>query len=1028
MRLFAVLLSLALIPAMLAAQTVRLEVADDAMITSERGHYDDNWGQSVSVPVRQNQNWQGFETKSYLARFDMSPLQGRSPRKAWLNIFLAHGELYGIGLCSVFSHWREGGGINGQTGKGGANWNWADDPGADAHPGADNYWAWPGSGAYSVAWAHPDLIYSHAGPSELVKKRLDDGTLHVRLPVDPELVAAMAAGLSDGFVLTDDKGQVAEGLSLKGMGTPYRYNYAEDIYVYTSEIQDQSLRPFLEVEAEAGDTQAPSSVGAITLESVDAYSRMVTLSFSAPGDDGVAGGRILGYEGRFSASDGGWDAAEQFPLWEMPRPVAAGATQKLQLASLEPGTWYVYLRAVDEAGNRGEPAVVKVALPDMPEVNLAVPDVGATPIGSEEVTFGNMLRLWACSDLTKVDPVSGGVLADGTNYRPAGGERFGNAIWSSREKKISLTSARGEVVAFQLILERLSGSKLSNVSVSVSDLAGKRGKISAVPNIETFRLWYLDVEPRPVELTGPWEMVEQKDHKAAWHADACLPLAAPFSPTFSLPTGDNLGEFQGNQSVWVDVFVPNKARPGTYRGTVSVSATELDQPARLALELEVLPIELPKKVSWIVELNGYSYGIRNLFGKELSKSPERLRTAERRTYQIAHKHRGTLNILPYGQAGIVSDGSAPTLKGEGADIKVDSWKKWEDRYGDLLSGRAFTPRAGYHGPGEGMPLEHIYLAFHENWPMPIEPHYADFAEIHNRKEFTEWTKNSRPLQQAFSKEYQLGMTSVSRQFFEHFKRKGYRGTNFQFYFNNKYYFKCNYFRMANEGHGSSFWLLDEPVDYDDYAANRFYLSLVRDGWLQSDTTAVKAHFRTDVSQPEMTRGQWDGLCNVWNSSGLRDYASTAAYRMAKIPGEAYWHYGGGPPVAGKLSQFQNSFFTHWAIGTTGDLPYWDSLRGKDWFQPSDLAVFYCGTDYARSGKDYDGPVAGLRLKGIRRAQQDVEYLILLSARTGWSNSRVRQALAAWADDPGAVALTFNNLSVDRIHQLRQAVAAELMKK
>jgi hypothetical protein len=1027
MRLAVLSLLFFLLPAVLPAETVRLDVTDDAMISSERGHYNENWGQSVSVPVRQNQNWQGFETKAYIARFDMAPLEGRSPRKAWLNIFLARGELYGIGLCSVLSRWQEGDGINGQTGKGGANWNWAHSPAAGEEPGVENYWAWPGSGAYSVIWAHPDLIYSHAGPSELIKKRLDDGTLHVRVPVDPELVAAMAAGLSDGFVLTDDKGQVAEGLSLKGMGTPYRYNYAEDIYMFTREIQDPGLKPFLEVETAAGDAKAPSSVGDIGLESVDPYSRIATLMFSAPGDDGAGGGKVLGYEGRLSATDSGWDAAAPLPLWEMPRPVAAGETQKLQLASLKPGTWYVYLRAVDEAGNRGEPGMVKVILPDMPVAALAVPDADEGPIGTEEVTFGNTLRLWACSDLTKVDPVGGGVLTDGINYRPAGGERFGNEVWSSREKKISLTSARGEVIAFQLILERMGDSKLNNVSVSVSDLEGKRSRISAVPNIETFRLWYMDVEPRPVELTGPWELVEQKDHKAAWHADACLPLAAPFSPTFDLPSGDNLGEFQRNQSVWVDVFVPNKARAGTYRGTVSVSADGFDQPALLAIELKVLPIELPKQVSWLVELNGYSYGIQRLFGKELGKAPDRLMKIERRTYQMAHKHRSTLNLLPYGQAGTVPDGSAPTLKGEGADTKVDSWKKWDNRYGDLLSGRAFTPKAGYHGPGEGMPLEHIYLAFHENWPLPIKPHYADFADINNRDGFTEWTKNSRSLEEAFSKDYKQGITSVSRQFFEHFKRKGYTGTNFQFYFNNKYYFKSSYFKMNNEGHGSSFWLLDEPVDYDDYAANRFYLSLVREGWLQSDTMAVKAHFRTDVSQPEMARGLWDGLCNVWNSSGLRDYATTVSYRMAKIPGEAYWHYGGGPPVAGKMAEFQNSFFTHWALGTAGDLPYWDSLRGEGWFQPSDLAVFYPGTDYARSGRDFDGPVAGLRLKGIRRAQQDVEYLMLLTAKAGWSRSRVRRALAPWADNPGAVTLTFNNLSATRIRELRGAVAAELMK-
>ena len=122
-------------------------------------------------------------------------------------------------------------------------------------------------------------------------------------------------------------------------------------------------------------------------------------------------------------------------------------------------------------------------MPDVPTANLTVPKVEKGPIGADEVTFGNLLRLWAVSDLTKVDPVSGGVLSDGINYRPAGGDRFRNTVWSSKDKTVSLRAARGEVVAFQLILERLGNSKLSDVSISVSDLCWGRKRRSALPPI-----------------------------------------------------------------------------------------------------------------------------------------------------------------------------------------------------------------------------------------------------------------------------------------------------------------------------------------------------------------------------------------------------------------------------------------------------------------------------------------------------------------------------------------------------------------
>ena len=130
-------------------------------------------------------------------------------------------------------------------------------------------------------------------------------------------------------------------------------------------------------------------------------------------------------------------------------------------------------------------------------------------------------------------------------------------------------------------------------------------------------------------------------------------------------------------------------------------------------------------------------------------------------------------------------------------------------------------------------------------------------------------------------------------------------------------------------------------------------------------------------------------------------------------------------MADNLIAMERNFFTFWAIGSQGDLPYWDTLRGEGWFKPSDLAILYPGTDYARSGKDYNGPIAGVRLKAIRRSQQDIEYLNMLAAGKGWSRAKVRKALAAWADDSQAPVLTFKNLSADRLFKLRGSIQKAL---
>jgi len=70
-------------------------------------------------------------------------------------------------------------------------------------------------------------------------------------------------------------------------------------------------------------------------------------------------------------------------------------------------------------------------------------------------------------------------------------------------------------------------------------------------------------------------------------------------------------------------------------------------------------------------------------------------------------------------------------------------------------------------------------------------------------------KKSRPLEEAYGKDFEDGFAGMARQFAEHFKEKGWTRTEFQFLLNNKYYYRARFF--GNRGRqGTSFWLLDEP--------------------------------------------------------------------------------------------------------------------------------------------------------------------------------------------------------------------------
>jgi hypothetical protein len=698
------------------------------------------------------------------------------------------------------------------------------------------------------------------------------------------------------------------------------------------------------------------------------------------------------------------------------------------------------------------------------------------------------LAVYAVPDMVKIDPVGGFVLRDGDAYREDGRFAASNPVFQADCAAITVDAPANAAAAFQLIVgaEKLArgmgvppvrpagvspaaedrsgagtaprrtdetpmprpderpSSGLRGVRVAVTDLTGPDGgKIAAKPNIQCFRVWYVKSPPKPASTAAgaaagaASQPADPAVRPAAWHGDACLPLREPFGDSFAVPAADNAVDGQTNQAVWVDVFVPKGTPPGDYAGKVTVSAEGGVVPVTLALTLRVLPLTLSDQPTWPVELNCYGR-LAEFVGLDAKdpKAPQ----AEWEFYRLAKAHRLMFNSVPYGQRGTVDATRCPVLAGEGAEVKVADWSPMDSRLGPLLDGSAFSAEQGYVGPGAGTPISHIYLPFHENWPLPLAKYYRDYAEMSDRLDFAEWAWKSVSPEKAFPPEFQDGYASVARQFAEHAQAKGWTGTTFQFFLNNKYYYKVAYFSAAGGRGGSSFWLLDEPVDYDDYAANAFFLGLARKGVAAAAASAATAPaggtgagavaqpkfaFRVDVSQPEMSRGLWNGVVDLWMcgySAVNSGYVTTAAVRQKWLPNEAFWHYGGGPPVtAAPVSQMQ-TFLASWCSGSAGILPYWTTLGGSDWTKGDDLAIYYTGKNYAGGKQSCPIPLPGVRMKVLRRCQQDVELLMLLAAAKGWDRPRVRAALAPYADDPAAPVLTFNKLTFDKMLQLRSAVA------
>jgi len=514
-----------------------------------------------------------------------------------------------------------------------------------------------------------------------------------------------------------------------------------------------------------------------------------------------------------------------------------------------------------------------------------------------------------------------------------------------------------------------------------------------------------------------------------WHADALLPLAAPFETKFSLPAKDNVVEGQKFQTIWADVYVPRQTPPGIYVGEITIQSPGVKD-ARIKLKVTVRNFTLPDEHTFPVELNTYS-GVGSFAGVDINKDRERFLAVERSYYQLAHKHRCVLNILRYSHSGRLSENAVPPLDGEGVERRVSDWKDFDARFGPLLDGTAFTEAHGYRGPGMNTPVPLFYLPFHENWPLELDKYYKDTALFPDRKTFAEWAKKSGRLEQTIAPEYAAGFKAVTTQTVKHLDEKKWTRTAFQFFLNNKYYYKCPFFLDAANGMtggstGKCYWLLDEPIDYDDMDANRYFLSLCKEGAKDAGASNVKLHYRTDVSNPHMVRGLWDGVVNLWCCSFLHEVAATALVRQKWLPEEQWSNYGGGIGVGADPVQQTGLFLTRYSWGCVYVLPYWTNFGERDWRKPSDTSIYYTGVHYAGTEKVFDGALAGMRMKILRRAQQDIEYLNLLAAQKGWGRDGVVEALRPFADDPEAVdGLKFTKLSAEKLARLRQSVAAAI---
>ena len=410
--------------------------------------------------------------------------------------------------------------------------------------------------------------------------------------------------------------------------------------------------------------------------------------------------------------------------------------------------------------------------------------------------------------------------------------------------------------------------------------------------------------------------------KVGGHFDPLVPAGST-----SAPAGNDAGTF-------VEIYAPHDAKAGPHGLVLNVSGR------RVEVVVNVWNFTLPDRLSFIPQMNCYG-----------------LPGHERDYYRLAHENRTTLNCLPYGWTGRVK--AAPEIRADGSW----DWTEWDARFGPLLDGSAFADL-----PRGAVPVEAFYLPLNENWPMDHEKHF----------------RGGYWIEQAYDDGYWREFRAAAAKFAEHFAGKRWIEPVFEFYLNNKVYFKRD--RNNRWDATSAAWIFDEPANTQDFwALRRFGLEFWRG---VAAHPGVRMAFRVDISRPEWQRDLLDGVTSVEVVSGaLRTYRDRVIGRAGRF-GNLVYMYGSANRIGTPNVMPVAWCVETWALGADGVVPWQTIGKANAWTTPDDLSLFYPAPG---------GPMPSLRLKSFRAGEQLVEYLTMFAALSVGSRAGIGAAVLA---EPG----------------------------
>ncbi|MDG0794211.1 hypothetical protein OMP38_27775 [Cohnella ginsengisoli] len=501
------------------------------------------------------------------------------------------------------------------------------------------------------------------------------------------------------------------------------------------------------------------------------------------------------------------------------------------------------------------------------------------------------MNIYLLKDYVRVDGVTGAFI-----------EMEGREEFETFERDIELHTAMNQYVSFQVIFDT-EGEAITASDLSFGELRGPGGALT--PDTEVFVEWFHETEGCAVP-------------------DCLVPLSA--ERPFRVPQDDVYLPGQKVGALWVDWFVPKGLVPGEYAGTVRAQAN--GSAKEFGLRLVVHAVTVPDKSLMTADLNAYADSISPVF-PHLASNPNRYDDGsffemEKQVVAMSREHRALYHNLGYKHSGIVVPSFAPELEGEGKNIRVKSWERFDRHFGPYLDGSAFrgSRRGAY-------PIEYLYLPFHMNWPARFE----------------KWGK----------KGFRTEVRRIMAEFVRHFEEMGWTETGFEIFLNHKKHYRFYPFT------------LDEIWYEHDEEPFEAYYDIIKETY---DTTGVRFLFRTDESNYYGVHAQnhYADFCDLWVvNTGMFSWFPDAAENL-KQKGKTVWLYGG--VLRGLSDSFVTQFTSpmHAFMADVDGFCVWNAFGhgASDYLKApiSDEIIMYPGVRFG-----LEAPLPSIRLKFMRNTMQ-----------------------------------------------------------